>query len=89
MAKPPPNSLMCIVQIMHKNHCLFTQLKSLQASSGTAYKHFTQVSWGVGGRRFKSSRADQNYLKTSHMAGFFVHKKSQPADWLLRSQVNA
>ena len=72
MAKPPPNSLMCIVQIMHKNHCLFTQSKSLQASSGAAYKHFTQVSWGVGGRRFKSSRADQKHIENQPlMAGFF------------------
>ncbi|KTJ98633.1 hypothetical protein ASU71_08290 [Enterobacter hormaechei subsp. hoffmannii] len=71
MAKPPPNLLMYIVQIMHKNHCLFIQSKAPQASSGAAYKHFTQVSWGVGGRRFKSSRADQNYTKKPAAYGWF------------------
>ncbi len=73
MAKPPPNSLMRIVQIMHKNHCLFTQSKSLQASIGAAYKHFTQVSWGVGGRRFKSSRADQKSQEKTNPYGWFFY----------------
>ena len=30
-------------------------------------------SWGVGGRRFKSSRADQKYIENQPlMAGFFM-----------------
>lgn len=36
MAKLPLNSLMYIVHIMHKKHCLLTQSKSLQGSSGAA-----------------------------------------------------
>ena len=32
-------------------------------------------SWGVGGRRFKSSRADQKHIENQPlMAGFFIGK---------------
>ncbi len=41
--------------------------------NGAALSVLQAASWGVGGRRFKSSRADQKSLKNQPiMAGFFL-----------------
>ncbi|MGE9091829.1 hypothetical protein, partial [Escherichia coli] len=52
--------------------CLYMQTPS-PTSNGAAYSVLIAVSWGVGGRRFKSSRADQkSQKKPTVKVGFFI-----------------
>ncbi|EPJ7269246.1 hypothetical protein M0J25_005897, partial [Klebsiella pneumoniae] len=52
--------------------CLYMQIPRA-TSNGAAVSVLKAVSWGVGGRRFKSSRADQNSpMKPTFYGWFFI-----------------
>jgi len=60
--------------------------QSLGLGFGLGKDNSRMLSWGVSGRRFKSSRADQNYLeKPTHCGWFlfliFVDGKKKEKSW--------
>lgn len=63
-----------IAQILRIKYCLQTQLKWYYLMNIIQLQSCQSVSWGVGGRRFKSCHADQYFYKKNQplMVGFFV-----------------
>ena len=63
---------MYIDRFWREMHCLYEQSKQRRASRGGACSGLVSVSWGVGGRRFESSHADQTFpLKPTRCGWFF------------------
>lgn len=63
-----------IAQILRIKHCLQTQLKRYYLINIMQLHNSESVSWGVGGRRFKSCHADQYFYKKTNLLWlvFFV-----------------
>lgn len=56
-------------QILRIKHCLQTQLKRYYLINIMQLHSNASVSWGVGGRRFKSCHADQYLYKKTNLLG--------------------
>ena len=54
-------------QILRIKHCLQTQLKRYYLINIMQLHSNASVSWGVGGRRFKSCHADQYFYKKTNL----------------------